>query len=96
MIGTAIVLIPPLVINMLVLMIGRVIPLDVGIILSSLIYEEFHLTATLKRIGKTIHHLFYEEGELTRAYITSIIAAIFVMHNMVKLCWFINMDWLSE
>ena len=29
-----------------------------------LIYEKFHFTATLKRIGKAIHHLFYEEGEL--------------------------------
>ena len=38
--------------------------LGVGIILSSLIYENFQFTDTLKRIGKTILHLFYEDGEL--------------------------------
>ena len=77
MIGTAIILIPPLVIIMLVLMTRQVIPFGVGIILSM---RTFLFTATLKRIGKAIHHLFYEEGGLAGAYITSIFAAIFVMH----------------
>ncbi|WP_462405718.1 Na+/H+ antiporter NhaC family protein [Gracilibacillus sp. Marseille-QA3620] len=65
MTGTAIVLIPPLVIIMLVLLTRRVIPsLGVGIILSSLIFENFHFGDTIKRIGKTILHLFYEDGEV--------------------------------
>ena len=60
MIGTAIILIPPLVIIMLVLMTRQ----DSTWCGDYLIYEKFHFTATLKRIGKAIHHLFYEEGEL--------------------------------
>ena len=76
MIGTAIILIPPLVIIMLVLMTRQ----DSTWCGDYLIYEKFLFTATLKRIGKAIHHLFYEEGGLAGAYITSIFAAIFVMH----------------
>ena len=88
MTGTAIVLIPPLVIIILVLITRRVIPsLGVGIILSSLIYENFQFTDTLKRIGKTILHLFYEDGELAAGnlYVLGFLILLGVMTVMIHL-----------
>ena len=86
--GTAIVLIPLLVIIMLVLVTRRVIPsLGVGIILSALIYEDFQFIDTIKRVGITILHLFYEDGELAigNLYVLGFMILIGVMTGMIQL-----------
>ena len=81
MIGTAIVLIPPLVIIMLVLMTRRVIPsLGVGIILSMRIFIS-------NPNRNTILHLFYEEGELATGnhYVIGFLILLGVMAGMIHL-----------
>lgn len=86
--GTVFVLIPPIVIIILVLMTRRVIlSVGLGIILASLIYENFNLIATAKRMLLSVIHLFYEDGAIAAGnlYILGFLLLLGVMTGLIQL-----------